>query len=61
MVYECLSVHWPVLITDGHSTILGRNGGLTELLPEEYPWLHMAHRFELAVNDSLKDITCSLV
>lgn len=56
-----LQEHWISFVSDGGSVLLGKKNGVTKRLKEKYPlifnWHCMNHRLELAVNDSVKDVT----
>lgn len=56
-----LQEHWVSFVSDGASVLLGKEYGVTKLLKEKYPlifnWHCMNHQLELAINDSVKDVT----
>lgn len=49
------------LATDGASVMLGKKAGVAKLLTDKYPnliaWHCIAHRLELAVNDTIKEVS----
>jgi len=55
--------HWVSFVTDGASVLLGKRNGVAVRLKEKYPlifsWHCLNHRLELAVGDTLKDITAT--
>lgn len=50
-------------VSDGASVLLGKKNGVAKKLKDKYPlifsWHCMNHRLELAVNDSLKDVSAT--
>jgi len=54
---------WVSFVTDGASVLLGKRNGVAVSLKEKYPlifsWHCLNHRLELAVGDTLKDITAT--
>lgn len=55
--------HWVSFVTDGASVLLGKKNGVAVRLKEKYPlifsWHCLNHRLELAVGDTLKEITAT--
>lgn len=55
--------HWVLFVTDGASVLLGKRNGVAIRLKEKYPlifsWHCLNHRLELAVGDTLNDITAT--
>lgn len=58
-----LQQHWVSFVSDGASVLLGKKNGVAKKLKDKYPlifsWHCMNHRLELAVNDSLKDVSAT--
>jgi len=56
-----LRENWISFISDGASVLFGKKNGVAERLKDIYPlifsWHCLNHRLELAVNDSINDIT----
>lgn len=56
-----LKTNWISFVTDGASVLLGKKCGVAKRLKEIYPlifnWHCLNHRLELAVNDTMKDLT----
>jgi len=50
-------------VSDGDSVLLGKKNGVSKRLKDKYllifSWHCMNHRLELAVNDSVKDVTAT--
>ncbi|XP_022170490.1 E3 SUMO-protein ligase KIAA1586-like, partial [Myzus persicae] len=55
--------HWVSFVTDGASVLLGKKNGVAVRLKEKYPlifsWHCLNHLLELAVGDTLKEITAT--
>ncbi|XP_060882119.1 E3 SUMO-protein ligase KIAA1586-like [Metopolophium dirhodum] len=66
-LHECgfndnfLKENWISFVSDGASVLLGKKNGVAKRLKDIYPliftWHCLNHRLELAVNDSVNDIT----
>lgn len=60
---DFLKTNWISFISDGASVLLGKKNGVAKRLKDRYPlifnWHCLNHRLELAVNDSVKDVTAS--
>ncbi|CAI6367147.1 unnamed protein product [Macrosiphum euphorbiae] len=58
-----LQKNWVSFVSDGASVLLGKKNGVAKRLKDKYPlifsWHCMNHRLELAVNDSVKDVTAT--